>query len=54
MLNEIEVGRDLSVSTKYSQIRERCSAGLEDVLKGILRDAKHSVIPPNPRATRGG
>ncbi len=21
---------------------------LEDVLKGILRNAKHSVIPPNP------
>jgi hypothetical protein len=25
---------------------------LENVLKGILRDAKPSVIPPNPRATR--
>jgi hypothetical protein len=27
-------------------------ASLEDVLKGILREAKPSVIPPNPRATR--
>jgi hypothetical protein len=42
-----EQGQDVNVVASTS-----LSSVLEDVLKGILRDAKPSVIPPNPRATR--